>query len=463
MTTILPQARTPWQVIDQAIGNQISQNLPGAVQQGYQRQLGLNALDQAQAEIAQANGDPMKIAMAFAKAGAQNPNLERALGPLLNVAMQQGQRGKGTKDFPAGGTSASGMPTRAVEGGKGEVPVSVSDLVQPRPSLVQNPQGTNDFQLPYGPEEISAARQKSRQLGYLPEMEERFVNDMLEYNKVAQNRRDVELQNYQQQQQQRRDTLENQRLFEKYLTEHTPEFSKNPDELELALKASEKYQNEPSFAARNEKIKNELRPYQAAKNALKKTLNRPLFGQTKEQRDLARPRAQMMVEMGQKPQLQLMIANGGSGEVEEADLLNPLPENLEKKLSSVPKFINPFEKVTNIDPDSEQYNEQLQKGAQARLKQKENITNYLSKEIKPGKDYSHPGTNLLLTRYHLIQKGMEWQEAAQTIDQAISEGKINLDPQQKIDYQKLAYPPLTGESYFDTIMNQLMFPITGKQ
>ena len=37
MTTILPQSRSPWQVIDQAIGSQLSQNLPGAVQQGYER------------------------------------------------------------------------------------------------------------------------------------------------------------------------------------------------------------------------------------------------------------------------------------------------------------------------------------------------------------------------------------------------------------------------------------------
>ena len=119
------------------------------------------------------------------------------------------------------------------------------------------------------------------------------------------------MNNYQQNQKQRKDTLENQALFEKYVTNHDPEFANNPDELELALKASEKYQNEPSFAERNAKVKNEIRPYQAAKKSLEKTLSRPLFGQSKEQRELSRPRAQYMVEMGQKPQLQLMIAKGG--------------------------------------------------------------------------------------------------------------------------------------------------------
>jgi hypothetical protein len=92
MTSILPgNARTPWDVIGSAIGQNLSQNLPGAVQQGFQRQLGLNALDQAQQEISQAGGDPYKIALAFARAGAQNPALERSLGPLLQTALQSGK------------------------------------------------------------------------------------------------------------------------------------------------------------------------------------------------------------------------------------------------------------------------------------------------------------------------------------------------------------------------------------
>lgn len=109
MTTILPAETSPWQVIDKAIGNQISHNLPGAVQQGYQRQLGLNALDQAQAEIAQAGGDPYKIAMAFAKAGAQNPNLERSLGPLMQTAMQAGRVQNAFGPGQAGGGSVNGQ------------------------------------------------------------------------------------------------------------------------------------------------------------------------------------------------------------------------------------------------------------------------------------------------------------------------------------------------------------------
>ena len=62
-----------------------------------------------------------------------------------------------------------------------------------------------------------------------------------------------------------------------------------------------------------------------------------------------------------------------------------------------------------------------------------------------------------------MQKGADWQEAAQIIDSAIEKGKIKLGPQQQIDYQKLGMPPLTGDTYLDTVLNNVLFPITGRQ
>ena len=295
-------------------------------------------------------------------------------------------------------------------------------------------------------------------MGLLPEVEERLVNDANEYNKIAQTKRDVELQNYQQQQQERRDTIENQRLFADYMKNNAKELWDNPDDREIALKAAEKAlagKDSTSFADALSKVKNEIRPYQASKKALEKTLKRPFVSKTKSQRELDRRRAQKMIDMGQKHQLQLMIANGGNGEVEEADLINPLPENIEYRLSTLPKFVNALENV-NVDPTSPLYEKQIESGMKARDKQINNVIDYLSQEIRPGTDYNHPGTNLLLTRYHLMQKKMGYNEAARVIDQAIEKGKIKLDPHQEIDYQKLAYPPLTGETYFDTIMNNIM-------
>lgn len=63
MTTILPSARTPWQVLDQAIGQQISQNLPGAVQRGMERgqiQQGLKQLQNISPEDLK-NSNPVQL------------------------------------------------------------------------------------------------------------------------------------------------------------------------------------------------------------------------------------------------------------------------------------------------------------------------------------------------------------------------------------------------------------------
>ncbi len=118
--------------------------------------------------------------------------------------------------------------------------------------------------------------------------------------------------------------------------------------------------------------------------------------------------------------------------------------------------------VKNIDPDSPEYNKDIQEGQKRLDNQKKYMTNFLADNITSG-TYNEPGTNLLLTRFHLMEKGLSWEDSGQVIDNAINQGKIKLDPQQQIDYQKLAYPPLTGDTYFDTVMNNIMFPITGRQ
>lgn len=52
--------------------------MPGAVNQGFQRQTGLNAIDQLQKELALANGDPSKMLPALMRAQTLNPALERS-------------------------------------------------------------------------------------------------------------------------------------------------------------------------------------------------------------------------------------------------------------------------------------------------------------------------------------------------------------------------------------------------
>lgn len=463
MVSILPTKLSPFQLLGQAMG-QLGRNTPQLLENRFQTERGLGAIDQLQESLGKAGGDINQILPALAKAYTLNPNLERS--GLGQQYLQQAQRTQGAEQFPVG-KGKSNFPTKQSEGEIAEAPISVSDLVPARPSMITNPQGLQDFQLPYGPEEIAQIRQMARQQKFLPEMEERFVKDAMEFNAIAQQRRQSDIENYNQQQQQRRDTLENQNLFNKYLHDNAKELWENPDDRELAIQSAGRILNDPrtkdkSFTDVLGKVKDELRPYQAAKKALDRSLQRPLFGQTKEQRALSRPRAQMMVRMGQKPQLQLMIAKNGHGEAEEADLLNPLPESFENNLNKFGKVLDPLNFVSNINPDSPEYQEQFSRGQQRFQNQKTYLTDFLADNMTSG-TYNTPGTNLLLIRKNLMDKGLSWEDSAQVIDNAINKRKLKLDPQQQIDYQKLSIPPLTGDSYFDTIMNNIMFPFTGKE
>lgn len=110
MVTVLPSARTPFDVFGAETGRALQSVIPGAVQQGYQRQIGMNALEQAKGDIEAAGNDPYKIALAFAKVGAQAPGLERALGPLMQTAMTQANVRRAFPQAGQQGTVPSAIP-----------------------------------------------------------------------------------------------------------------------------------------------------------------------------------------------------------------------------------------------------------------------------------------------------------------------------------------------------------------
>lgn len=78
MVTIIPAERTPWDVISKAMGENISQNLPGAVQRGYERELGMGSIDKLQGELQNSGGDISKMLPAIARAYTVNPNLQKS-------------------------------------------------------------------------------------------------------------------------------------------------------------------------------------------------------------------------------------------------------------------------------------------------------------------------------------------------------------------------------------------------
>jgi hypothetical protein len=78
MTTILPSARTPFDVVMEQMGQQLGHQLPRAAQQYGERQRGLSAIDELQAGLKNAGGDINKVLPLLMKAYTNNPSLERS-------------------------------------------------------------------------------------------------------------------------------------------------------------------------------------------------------------------------------------------------------------------------------------------------------------------------------------------------------------------------------------------------
>ena len=459
MTTILPPKTNLGTDIGRALGQGFQNTFEPALQQQYNRGMISKALEEAKMAAREPGADAFDKTIALTKAFAGIPGAERYAGTLIPQAISYSERAKANQPGQPGamGNQANipGQPGQRESAGQQGIP-SVMNLIPPNPpGQIADPNSPPSFSAPYNDQQIQQIRQESRRLGYTPETEERLVQDANEMNENARAGYKDVLASYSAAQTARKDILENQQLFRNYVRENAKEFT-SPDEMELALKASEKYQNESSFANRLAKVKQDLRPYQASKKVLERTLKRPIFGYNKDQLKLAQNGARVMIDNGQKDQLRLMIAEGGQGDVEEAKLINDLPENTQKVLNGFGKFIDPATSISSKNPESPEFQKQLD-SANTRLNNQKNLVEEtLSKQIVPG-TYKDPGTNLLLVRKSLMEKGLNWSDAGLMIQNAIARANVKLDPHQQIDYQKMGYPPLTAEDYAQNVLNYVLF------
>lgn len=94
MVSIIPSARSNFDLIGDAIGQNLNQNLPGVMERAQNRQMGLNAIDQLQKDLEAAGGDINKIMPAVARAYSLNPNLERS--GIAEQALMRAKASQGT-------------------------------------------------------------------------------------------------------------------------------------------------------------------------------------------------------------------------------------------------------------------------------------------------------------------------------------------------------------------------------
>jgi hypothetical protein len=131
MVSILPPKRNIFNAIADSM-SEFGRNAPQLLEERFQRQRGLNALNTAEDAIKSgivdpATGirrelDPYEMALQFAKAGAANPGLERSLGPLMQTAMQGGRVNRAFPTTESGAAPGQQTPSQPASSQQGNVP-----------------------------------------------------------------------------------------------------------------------------------------------------------------------------------------------------------------------------------------------------------------------------------------------------------------------------------------------------
>jgi hypothetical protein len=174
MVSIIPAERTPWDIIGQQIGSNLSQTLPGAVEGHMQRQRGLGAIDELQKSLAGANGDISKILPALARAYTLNPPLERSgLGKFYTDLASTGQLGNALGEASGNGAQAP-QPMPQGEGS----PTPNQNVIQP---IAKETQGEQ-------PPEVSGKSADNIDAianQYLAEVRPDLVNPATQYGNIA--------------------------------------------------------------------------------------------------------------------------------------------------------------------------------------------------------------------------------------------------------------------------------------
>lgn len=136
--TILPSARTGLDVLGEHLGAGMQRAMP-QMYENMKYQRGLEAINQAEKNIANAGDDPYKIALEFAKVGAAAPGLERALGPLMQTALQRSSVNRAFPNTPgqqpSQTTNAETQPNLQQAGlGQQQLPQTEEAISMPRAS-----------------------------------------------------------------------------------------------------------------------------------------------------------------------------------------------------------------------------------------------------------------------------------------------------------------------------------------
>lgn len=396
MVSILPAEPSPWQALGKSL-SELGRNTPQLLENRYQRQQGLSAIDQLQEALQSAGGDINKMLPALAKAYTLNPGLERSgLGQTylqqakLNRAFPENGRQEPITNIPQNQTGSS--PVQQVQP---KIQPS-QDYVKPSPFSIFTPQDIDQESERYARSVQDPAAYQLRQ------------NELNNLNQIAtQQRQDLE---------------------------------------DAALKAGVKPQELPRFMQVGAQFDprdvskwshETLREYNKVKDnetkmlrAFTPGLGSALFGRDRPTAlKRLEPTVKDLVSKGLEQDVRTMLADEYLSPTEIEELIRPLTTQKEKALNTLPKGLFPARKLKTWEDIYKgnignsgliSYEEALEKAPKELEIMKNQLADFFVKNVDDD-------TSLLVLRDALWdKKDYDWRQIGPAIREAEKRGlKLN--------------------------------------
>jgi hypothetical protein len=439
MVSILPPNRSRWQSIGDAMTN-LGRNTPQLLENRYQRQQGLSAIDQLQKALTEANGDISKMLPAIAKAYTLNPNLERS--GLAEQFLKQG-KAKRSQDVqlpgeqPGQATQGQQLPNflnQQQHQQQGQFfPSNVGS--QQAPGNLPQPATAGQIEPLLTPtQKIPEAKRLAKQLTdagipTTPQEAMTQVNaneqDKKQHNQTVENERKQRVSS--QKEYGQRAVEELKKVHPNTTPEQETIFQKKGEE--EAAKGKSEAEINRFLAVEAKKFKNSLVNVDKAMSAprLQNMIGRALNGTYKDLEQSGadlRSHLKPILDLGLYDTARKLLTDKGYYPEERDAIINPLSERANITLNKVPKVKMVKSKNPSfVSPEKEPINLNNIKSGLIDLKTND------------------PNFSLVLARKSFEDKGYDWRSYKDALNQLEQEG-FELTDDQNIQKGHLDTPPL---------------------
>jgi hypothetical protein len=450
MVSILPAERSSWDVIGKQIGANLSQNLPGAIERGYNRGQIQQSLNEIKKMASSPNSNPLDIALAAMQAGAGIPGSERYLSQIIPLLqknayarnsqdinysvnpqkqdlpgfMQQPGQNQKQKFFPenVGAQETSGNVPRASHS---------EDVIR-----VLNPDEVIEEGKRIASQERLAGNPTTALEGY--EIAKRQNEENRLYNQGIEKQKETRALKQQQYGQKADEALlkvvpdatdEQKAIFRKKAEEYSNENKSEADIERLLAKDVTQFSNQLSNLEK-----------QLSAPRFHTNITRNILGTDKSENQAivsARTKIKPLLDQGLYDTSRKLLKNTGWYPEERELIINPLNDQTKAQIAQIGKsmggqsirapIFNPHIKTIGKKIGYNNY-------------EKDMLTSSLEDVFN-----KNPGISPALVRLEYENKGYDWRIFEETMSNLINEKKIQLNPDQQNQFDSvLNSPPLNN-------------------